>query len=84
MYSHNRHSSILDIQPEMLAKKHWHCIGDLLYAVQGMAPSSGLLGFYYTHSFTLFFQIVFLRVVTSRSLVIGYQSRGGTFCFHTQ
>jgi hypothetical protein len=47
-------------------------------------PSSGLLEFYYTYSITIFFRIVFLRDVTSRTLVIGYQGRGGTFCFHTK
>jgi len=84
MYSNNRHTSFLDIPTEMLVKKQWHNIVVLLYAVQGMAPSSGLLEFYYTYSFTVFFQIVFLQDLTSHSLVGGDQGRGGTLCFHTQ
>jgi hypothetical protein len=65
-------------------KKQWHNIVVLLYAFQGMAPSSGLLEFYYTYSFTVFFQIVSLQDVKSHSLVGGDQDRGGTLCFHTQ
>ena len=60
---HSRHTA------RNVGEKRWHSIGDLLYVVQGMAPSSGLPEFYYTYSFTVFFENVFLWDVTSRSLV---------------